>query len=75
MPEDKDEWRVSYQALPLNIHERLKAQLRRLALANGIAAEYFDGDSKFTQAVGPKVATYECLVVWMERASDEDMRV
>ena len=76
MPESEDQWRVLYQKLPLNLHERWKAQLKRIARANGIADEYFDGDSKFREVAGPKVQTWECLIVLCERTeSDETFRV
>ena len=76
MPDEpKDEWATLYQVLPRDVYNRLKVQLRRLAVANGVAAEYFDKDSKFERLEGPKVAVWEMLVVWMERASNEDIRV
>ena len=72
----EDLWRSVFQQLPINLHERFKVQLRRVALANGIAAEYFDGDSKFAQIVGPKVQTWECLILLLERTEkDEYLRV
>lgn len=71
----EDQWRVMYQVLPLNLHERFKAQMRRVAIANGIAAEYFDGDSKFSHAVGPRVQAWECLLILMERSGDDAFRV
>jgi hypothetical protein len=72
---DTDEWRCLYQQLPKNVYDRLKVQMRRLAQANGIAPEYFDGDSKFKTVSGPKVQAWECLTILMERSSDESFRV
>jgi hypothetical protein len=47
--------------------------MRRLAVANGVASEYFDQDSKFERVVGPKVAVWEMLVVLMERTENEEV--
>ena len=73
MAENEDQWRVLYQKLPLDLHLRWKAQLKRIARANGIADEYFDGDSKFAEVAGPKVATWECLIVLCERTESDDV--
>ena len=73
---ETDDWSTLYQVLPRDVYNRLKVQMRRLAVANGVAAEYFDKDSKFERVVGPKVAVWEMLVVLMERTgSDEVFRV
>jgi hypothetical protein len=73
---EKDNWKTLYQVLPEDVYRRLKVQLRRLAVANGVASEYFDQDSKFERAEGPRVAVWEMLVVLMERTeSDETFRV
>ena len=73
MPENEDSWKTLYQVLPADVYDRLKVQLRRLAVANGVAAEYFDGDSKFERVEGPKVAVWEMLVVLMERTENEEV--
>lgn len=72
---EQDEWRSAYQQLPLNIYDRWMHQLRRIALVNGVAPELFDRDNKFDAFIGPRVATFEMLVVLLERSEDEALRV
>jgi len=71
-PEEKDLWRQLHQELPKIIYDRLMEQMKRLALANGISAESFIADSKFKQAVGPRVQAWECLMLLMERTESDD---
>ena len=71
--EAKDKWRSLHQRLPIDLHERWKAQMRRIARINGISAEAFESDDKFAEAVGPKVMTYEALLILMERTEDESV--
>lgn len=75
MTETPDEWRSIHQVVPLSVYERWMAQLQRVAIANGISAESFTGDSKFNEAVGPRVQVIEILTILMERSSDEVFRV
>jgi hypothetical protein len=77
MPEpEKDEWRVWFQKLPLDIHLRWKVQLRRIAHANGIAPGAWDADDKFAeQATGARVMTMEALLILLERSEDISLRV
>jgi len=50
-----------------------KVQMRRIARINGISGEAFESDDKFAEAVGPKVMTYEALLILMERTEDESV--
>ena len=76
MPLEQDEWATLHQVLPRNVYDRLKVQLRRVALANGIAVEAWDADDKFAQnATGARVLTIESLVILMERSENETLRV
>lgn len=69
---EPDEWRSLFQVLPRNVYDRLKVQLRRVALANGIAVESWDADDKFSQnATGARVMTFESLVILLERTEDD----
>lgn len=69
--EPKDGWRSLFQVLPVDVYDRFKVQLKRLALANGISPEAFDEDDKFMSEVGPRVQAWECLTVLMERTEDD----
>ena len=69
---EHDEWRQLYQALPKSVYDRLFVQMQRLAHANGIAPEALMSDSKFREAVGPRVQAWECLVLLMERTESND---
>lgn len=66
-----DKWRALHQNLPIDVYTRLMAQMKRLALVNGISVEGFEGDDKFKPAVGPRVQAWECLVLLMERTEND----
>ena len=70
MPEN-DLWRSIYQQMPLSLYERWMVQMRRIALVNGIAVEAFNLDDKFQKAHGPRVMTYESLIILLERTEDD----
>jgi hypothetical protein len=70
MPEN-DLWRSIYQQMPLSLYERWMVQMRRIARVNGIAVEAFDSDDKFQKAHGPRVMTYESLIILLERTEDD----
>jgi hypothetical protein len=72
MPEN-DLWRSVYQQVPLDIYTRWMVQMRRIARVNGIAVEAFDADDKFKKAHGPRVMTYESLLLLLERTESDDV--
>jgi len=70
---ENDDWRQVHQELPRIIYDRLMVQMQRLARVNGINPEGFVADSKFAQAVGPRVETWECLLLLLERTESDDV--
>jgi hypothetical protein len=70
-----DQWRSLHQKLPLDLYERWKVQMKRIAIANGISAEAFESDDKFAETIGPKVMTYETILILMERSDESTFRV
>jgi|HubBroStandDraft_2_1064218.scaffolds.fasta_scaffold00006_60 hypothetical protein len=71
--EEADTWKTLHQELPEPIYIRLIVQFKRLALANGVSPESFSADSKFAQAVGPRVQVWECLLLLLERTESDDV--
>lgn len=69
--QDKEEWRTLHQVMPESVYVRLMVQLRRIGLANGVAVEAFNRDSKFEEAIGPRVQVFELLTILCERTEDE----
>lgn len=72
---ETDEFRQLHQALPKNLYDRLMAELHRVALANGISPESFVVDDKKSETVGPRIATWECLLILLERSESEHLKV
>ena len=66
-----DQWRSLHQKLPLDLYTRWKVQIERVARANGISVEGFEKDDKFNESIGPRVMTYEALLVLMERTEED----
>ena len=66
-----DKWKSLHQVLPINVYERWLIQIKRVARANGISVDGFETDDKFNESIGPRVMTYEALLVLMERTEED----
>lgn len=66
-----DKWKSLHQVLPINVYERWLVQIKRVARANGISVDGFETDDKFAQDIGPRVQTYEALLILLERTEEE----
>ena len=66
-----DKWKSLHQVLPINVYERWLIQIKRVARANGISVDGFEKDDKFNESIGPRVMTYEALLVLMERTEED----
>jgi hypothetical protein len=73
LPENSDQWKTLHQVLPANIYDRFMIQIKRIARCNGIAVEIFSNDDKFQKAHGPRVMTYESLIILLERTEDDSV--
>jgi len=72
---EPDNWCSLFQKLPKPVYDELMIGLRRIAVCNGISADAFTQDNKFSSAIGARVQVYEILAILIRETGDAGLRL